>query len=68
VAARAEIDQRKRFQLFSQAEQIVLDEGAFMPLFYDENLRLEQKNVRNLLENPLSYMDMSSTYLISKTK
>jgi len=68
VAARAEIDQRKRYQLFSQAEQIVLDEGAFMPLFYDENFRLEQKYVRNLPENPLSYMDMSATYLLPKKK
>jgi peptide/nickel transport system substrate-binding protein len=68
VLARAEIDQRKRYQLFSQAEQIVLDEGAFMPLFYDENFRLEQKNVRNLPENPLSFMDMSATYLLPKKK
>lgn len=68
VAARAESDKTKRYKLFSKAEQIVLDEAVCMPLFYDENFRLEQKNVRNLPENPMNYMDMSSTYLIPKKK
>lgn len=68
VAARSEPDQKKRYKLFSKAEQIILDEAAFIPLFYDENFRLEQKNVRNLPENLLNYMDMSATYLIPKKK
>lgn len=66
MAARAEPDKKKRYKLFSRAEQIILDEAAFMPLFYDENFRLEQKYVRNLPENPLNYMDMSTTYLVPK--
>lgn len=68
VAARMEPDKRKRYQLFSKAEQVVLDEAALMPLFYDENFRLEQKNVRNLPENMLNYMDMSTTYLLPLKK
>jgi oligopeptide transport system substrate-binding protein len=68
VAARSEPDKTKRYQLFSKAEQVILDEAAFIPLFYDENFRLEQKNVRNLPENLLNYMDMSSTYLVPKKK
>jgi len=68
VAARSEADKAKRYKLFLKAEQIVLDEAACMPLFYDENFRLEQKNVRNLPENPMNYMDMSSTYLVPKKK
>lgn len=68
VAARSEPNKTKRYALFSKAEQIILDEAACMPLFYDENFRLEQKNVRNLPENPLNYMDMSSTYLIPAKK
>lgn len=66
MAGRAEADRTKRYQLFSKAEQIVLDEAACMPLFYDENFRLEQKNVRNLPENPMNYMDMSATYLVPR--
>ncbi|PBQ31719.1 peptide ABC transporter substrate-binding protein [Sphingobacteriaceae bacterium] len=68
VMARSEGDKAKRYKLFSKAEQIVLDEAPCMPLFYDENFRLEQKNVRNLPENPMNYMDMSYTYLIPKKK
>lgn len=68
VLARAEADKTKRYKLFSKAEQIVLDEAACMPLFYDENLRLEQKNVRNIPENPMNFMDMSTTYIIPKKK
>lgn len=68
VAARIEPDKSKRYKLLSQAEQIVLDEAPFMPIFYDENFRLEQKNVRNMPENPLNYMDMATAYLIPQDK
>lgn len=67
LSAKAQADKKKRYKLFSQAEQIILDEAAFMPLFYDENFRLVQKNVHNLEENPLNYVDMRTTY-ITKTK
>ncbi|MBL7932231.1 MAG: ABC transporter substrate-binding protein [Bacteroidia bacterium] len=66
TAARMEPEKKKRYQLFAKAEQIIIDEAAFMPLFYDENFRLEQKNVKNLPENMLNYMDMSATYLVPK--
>jgi oligopeptide transport system substrate-binding protein len=66
--ARMEIDKNKRYKLLSQAEQVVLDEAPFMPIFYDENFRLEQKNVRNLPENPLNYMDMTTAYLVPSGK
>ena len=66
--ARSEPDRKKRYKLFSKAEQIILDEAVVIPLFYDENFRLEQKNLRNLAENPLNYMDMSTAYLMPKKK
>lgn len=65
-AARSEPDKTRRYKLFSQAEQIIIDEAAFMPLFYDENLRLVQKNIMNMKENPLNYMDMSKAYFAPK--
>ncbi len=67
-AARFEPDKAKRMKMFSQAESIVLEDAAFIPIFYDENFRLEQKNVRNLPENLMNYMDMSTTYLIPPDK
>ncbi len=63
-----ESDKAKRFALLSQAEQIVLDEAPFMPIFYDENFRLEQLNVRNFPENAMTYMDLSVVYMIPKDK
>ena len=67
-ASFTEPDKAKRYALLSRAEQIVLDEGAFMPIFYDDNYRLEQLNVRNFPENPMIYMDLSVVYLIPKDK
>jgi len=67
-ASFTESDKAKRYALLTKAEQIVLDEAPFMPIFYDENYRLEQLNVRNFPENAMNYMDLSVVYLIPKDK
>ncbi len=67
-ASFTESDKAKRYALLSKAEQVVLDEAPFMPIFYDENYRLEQLNVRNFPENAMNYMDLSVVYLIPKDK
>lgn len=67
-ASFTEPDKAKRYALLSKAEQVVLDEAPFMPIFYDENYRLEQLNVRNFPENAMNYMDLSVVYLIPKDK
>jgi len=67
-AARFEPDETKRMKMFSAAENIALEDAPFIPIFYDENFRLEQKNVRNLPENIMNFMDMSTTYLIPPDK
>lgn len=68
AASSLEADKAKRYAMLSRAEQIVLDEAPFMPIFYDDNYRLEQLNVRNFPENPMNYMDLSVVYLIPKDK
>ena len=68
LAARSELDKAKRYKLLQSAEQILLDEAAFMPLFYDENLRLVQKSVKNFRENPMNYMDMTYVYFSSASR
>lgn len=67
-AARVEPDKTKRFGLLAKAEQVALNDAPYMPIFYDENFRLEQKNVRNLPENPLNFMNLATTYLIPADK
>ncbi len=61
-------DKKARYKLLSQAEQIILNEAPFIPIFYQENFRLEQLNVRNFPENALNYMDLTEVYLIPKDK
>lgn len=68
AASFTEPDKAKRYAMLSRAEQVLLDEAPFMPIFYDENFRLEQLNVRNFPENPMNYMDLSVVYLIPKDK
>jgi len=67
-AARLIPDKAARFAALSAAEQIMIDDAPVMPIFYDENFRLEQLNVRNLPENPMNYMDFCTTYLIPLDK
>ncbi len=67
-AAMKEPDTKKRFNLFKEADQLLLDDAAFMPIFYDENDRLMQKNVRNFPVNAMEYRDLSRVYLIPKDK
>lgn len=67
-AARLISDRTARFAALSQAEQIAIDDAPMMPIFYDENFRLEQLNVRNLPENIMNYMDFTTTYLIPMDK
>ena len=45
-----------------QAEQLMLDDAAIMILWYAENYRLLQSNVRNFRINALRHNDFSEVY------
>lgn len=66
--AMREVDDKKRFDLYRQADQIAIDEAAIMPIFYDEIYRLVQNDVRNFDVNAMEYRDMSRVYLIPEEK
>lgn len=68
AAGQREPDQNKRYDLYRQADQVGLDEGAIMPLFYEENYRLVQLNVRNFPANGMEYRDLTHVYLVPKDK
>ncbi|HQQ94045.1 MAG TPA: peptide ABC transporter substrate-binding protein [Bacteroidia bacterium] len=68
LQARFELNKSKRYELLQKAEQVLLDDAAMMPLFYDENSRLVKKNVKNFRENPMAYMDMSFVYFSPQKK
>ncbi|MBN8704130.1 MAG: ABC transporter substrate-binding protein [Bacteroidetes bacterium] len=62
VAALKENDTKRRFDFYRQADQIIIDEAACMPIFYDENYRLLQNNVRNFDANAMEYRDFTRVY------
>lgn len=65
-AAMREADDKKRFQLYMMADQVGIDEGAIMPIFYDEIYRLVQTNVRDFDVNAMEYRDLSAVYFVPK--
>lgn len=67
-AAMKETDIVKRFALYQQADQVVIDDAAFMPIFYDENYRLIQNRVKNFDANPMEYRDFTKVYFTPSEK
>ena len=62
--ANREADDKKRFALYEQADQVQINEGAIMPIFYDEIYRLVQKNVKDFYVNAMEYRDISRVYFV----
>jgi oligopeptide transport system substrate-binding protein len=65
-AALQEVDDKKRMELYLQADQVQIDDGAIMPIFYDENYRLVQSYIRNFPANAMEYRDMTRVYFVPK--
>lgn len=66
--ALAEIDPIKREQLYIQCDQILIDDAAFLNLYYDEYIRLLGLNVRNLPQNAMEYRDLTRVFLSKEKK
>ncbi|MEW6467851.1 MAG: ABC transporter substrate-binding protein [Bacteroidota bacterium] len=66
MAAMKEPDETKRFELYMKADQIAISDAAFMPIFYDENYRMLQNNVKNFPANAMEYRDLSRVYFVPK--
>lgn len=59
-----EIDMSKRFEILRRADQVVMDDAAIMPIFYEENTRLLQMHVKHFPLNAMEYRDFSEVYFI----
>ena len=66
--AMKEVDEKKRFELYSMCDQIALDDAVMIPLFYDESYRLLQTNVRNFDCNAMEYRDFTKVYFVPEKK
>ena len=47
-----------RYAMYQQMDQIVMREAPVVPLFYDESVRLVQKNVEGLTSNPMNLLNL----------
>ena len=59
------MDDKKRLELYRQADQVAMDDAAIMPIYYYEHYRLLQLNVRNFDINPMEYRDLSVVWFAS---
>lgn len=53
-----ETDDAKRFELYQQMDQIIIEEAPIIPLFYDKVARFTRKNVVGLGINPLNLLSL----------
>lgn len=56
-------DEKIRMHLLGKAAQVLIDEAAFVPLYYDENIRVVKKRVHNLQENAMNYIDFRNVWI-----
>lgn len=61
-AAMIEVDPAKRAELFRRADQVAMNDAAIMPIYYEVNDRLIQRNVRGFDINPMEYRDMTRVW------
>lgn len=51
-------DKVERTKLFKEMNQVVHDEAPVIPLFYDESIRICQRNISGLEPNPMNNLDL----------
>jgi peptide/nickel transport system substrate-binding protein len=56
------VDNEKRLEILAQADQVLIDDAAFMPIYYDNYIRLLQLNVMNFPMNSMEYRDFSRVF------
>jgi ABC-type transport system substrate-binding protein len=58
--AKREQDLEKRYQLYRQMDQIIVDECPVIVLFYDEVVMLTQKNIQGLKPDPMNTLKLEA--------
>jgi peptide/nickel transport system substrate-binding protein len=61
-AGNKEPDMTKRADLYRRADQVAMNDAAILPVYYEVNDRLLQKNVRGFDINPMEYRDMTMVW------
>jgi ABC-type transport system substrate-binding protein len=62
--ARVETDETKRFLIYNEVEQTILDDAPWIPLWYSgERYLLIKPNVKDYLQTPLIIPKLRHVYL-----
>jgi len=64
--ARVELDAQKRTQMYQQAEKMLVDDAAAIPLQFGKSYTLVKPYVKGLSSTPLGMLDLRDTSLASR--
>jgi peptide/nickel transport system substrate-binding protein len=57
-----ESDKNNLKKIYNQLEDIIQDYSPIVPLYYDMSVRLVQKNIYGLNNNPFNLLNLKSVY------
>jgi len=64
--AMTETDEVKRMKYYAKAEQILVDDAVFMPIYYASEIRLVNPLLKNFKINEIELRDYSVTYFVNE--
>ncbi len=64
--AMKETDEKKRMELYSMCDQVLMDDAVVMPLYFNSSIRLINTQLRNFDINAMEYRDLSIVYYEEK--
>ncbi|WP_054950504.1 peptide ABC transporter substrate-binding protein [Numidum massiliense] len=56
--AKQEADEKKRFELMHEAEQILFDDAVITPLYFYSRVYLQNEKVKDIVRHPVGYMEL----------
>lgn len=59
-------NEEERVKLYQECDQILIDDAAFLPIFYSDYVRLVKDNIVGLEINAMDYRDLSDVFFSSK--
>jgi len=63
-----EKNDEKRMQYYIKAEQLLVDDAVFIPMYYASEIRLVNPQLKNFPINEIEYRDYSVSYFIPKAE
>lgn len=59
-------DEKERVKLYQECDKILIEDAAFLPLYYADYVRLVKDNVVGLSINAMDYRDLSDVFFTTK--